>query len=318
LSDTPGQLAALPAGSIDAVVSSPPFSDTAHSDWHIDSSPGRLKALYENYRRNGGGMTEEQFRKHCESRQGGYGATNGNLAVLPTGKVDAVVSSPPFSDCERGGTGVCKHPEGCSCNWCLKNRGNAGSIQGGKWGEAAAENLGTLPAGEVADAIVSSPPYEGSEGTPSLGSVNKDNWGKEGTDICARRGLSADYGQTSGQVGHTTGETFWSAAAVIVAECHQILRPGGVAIFVVKDFVRKGKRVPFSDDWQRLCEAAGFRLLCRHRAMLVKVHGRQKLIDGGEETKTTSRKSFFRRLAEAKGSPKIDWEDVLCLRKELP
>ena len=30
---------------------------------------------------------------------------------------------------------------------------------------------------------------------------------------------------------------------------------------------------------------------------------------------STSRKSFFRRLAEAKGSPAIDFEDVLCLVK---
>lgn len=30
---------------------------------------------------------------------------------------------------------------------------------------------------------------------------------------------------------------------------------------------------------------------------------------------TTERKSFFRRLAEKKGSPAIDWEDVICVVK---
>ena len=29
----------------------------------------------------------------------------------------------------------------------------------------------------------------------------------------------------------------------------------------------------------------------------------------------TERKSFFRRLAESKGSPPIDWETVWCMKK---
>jgi hypothetical protein len=111
-------------------------------------------------------------------------------------------------------------------------------------------------------------------------------------------------------------DTFWSAAREIVAQCHQILRPGGHAIWITKDFVRKGKRVPFSDQWQALCEAQGFRLVCRHRAMLVKHHGSQDTIFGDVEHVITERKSFFRRLHEKRpGAVKIDWEDVLCLIK---
>jgi hypothetical protein len=90
---------------------------------------------------------------------------------------------------------------------------------------------------------------------------------------------------------------------------------GGMAIWVVKDFVRKGKRVPFSDQWQALCEQQGFRLVCRHKAMLVKRHGEQDTIFGDSQQITTQRKSFFRRLAEKKGSPAIDWEDVICLER---
>ena len=33
-------------------------------------------------------------------------------------------------------------------------------------------------------------------------------------------------------------------------------------------------------------------------------------------TEKKERKSFFRRLAERKGSPAIDYEVVLCMRKE--
>ena len=49
--------------------------------------------------------------------------------------------------------------------------------------------------------------------------------------------------------------------------------------------------------------------------MLVKNHGEQETIWDGTEQITTARKSFFRRLAEKKGSPKIDWEDVICLER---
>ena len=50
-------------------------------------------------------------------------------------------------------------------------------------------------------AAVVSPPYSDADGHPSLGSVNNDNWGKEGTGIAKRRGKTGNYGQTPGQVG---------------------------------------------------------------------------------------------------------------------
>jgi hypothetical protein len=109
--------------------------------------------------------------------------------------------------------------------------------------------------------------------------------------------------------------TFWSAARDIVAECHAILKPGGVAVFVTKDFVRDKKRVPFSADWVRLCESCGFRLVKWARASLVS-ETRHGDLFCGETVKRTERKSFFRRLAEKKGSPRIDHEDVLFLMKD--
>jgi hypothetical protein len=98
---------------------------------------------------------------------------------------------------------------------------------------------------------------------------------------------------------------------------HGWLRPGGVAIWVTKDFVRKGVRVPFGDQWLALCESRGFVTMCRHHAMLVEHYGEQTGLFGDATALTTSRKSFFRRLAESKGSPEINWEDVICVRKPL-
>lgn len=109
-------------------------------------------------------------------------------------------------------------------------------------------------------------------------------------------------------------KTFWEAAALIVAECYAILRPGGVAVWVRKDFVRNKKRVPFSDDWRRLCEAAGFVTVEWIKASLVKEDAAPSLF-GGNDVRRKERKSFFRRLAEKKGSPRIDHEDVLVMLK---
>ena len=174
-------------------------------------------------------------------------------------------------------------------------------------------NLGNLKAGDV-DVILSSPPYEGSIQTNGDGI----DWAKikeGGTNkTLARAAVGTGYGKTSGQLAEEAGPTFWQAAKEIVQQCHKILKPGGHAIWVCKDFVRKGRRVPFSDDWQKLCEAVGFKTLHRHRAMLVKEESHPGLF-GGEITKTTERKSFFRRLAERKGSPPIDYEYVICMIK---
>ena len=88
---------------------------------------------------------------------------------------------------------------------------------------------------------------------------------------------------------------------------------GGMAIWVVKAFVRKGRIVDFPGDWRRLCESQGFVTVCEHHAMLVKETKHNGLFE--EITETKERKSFFRRLAEKKGSPKIDYEVVLCSEK---
>jgi len=51
------------------------------------------------------------------------------------------------------------------------------------------------------------------------------------------------------------------------------------------------------------------------KASLVKQDSHPSLFGDDPVVKTTIRKSFFRRLAEAKGSPAIDHEDVIIVRK---
>jgi hypothetical protein len=60
----------------------------------------------------------------------------------------------------------------------------------------------------------------------------------------------------------------------------------------------------------RLLEYLGFSLQERVRAMLVR-EARHGDLFAGEQIVKHERKSFFRRLAEKKGSPPIDYEEVI-------
>ena len=123
-----------------------------------------------------------------------------------------------------------------------------------------------------------------------------------------------DYGRAAGQLSNESSGTFWEASKIILEQCYQLLPPSGHAIWVVKAFVRNKKLVDFPGDWRRLCEAVGFRLVCEHQAMLTRTWEELDLFEGSRR-KEKKRVSFFRRLAEKKGSPPINWESVQCFTR---
>jgi hypothetical protein len=127
--------------------------------------------------------------------------------------------------------------------------------------------------------------------------------------------INVEYGETPGLAGSLTGDTFWTAARAIVAETFAVLRPGAHAAWVVKGFVRNRKLVDFPDQWRQLCESVGFVTVAEVRAWVVEDKGTQLAMDGEDKRHVTERKSFFRRLAEKKGSPRIDWETVWLMEK---
>lgn len=289
----------------DCVVSSPPYAESLHLNEPPEVQRKRLEA-------NGNHSAIAKASRGGEFRSdsnAGYGNTEGNLGSMPPGSVDAVVSSPPYSECLKG-DGTAKETAAESRALRRTEGGSLGQSQRHA-GYGGPENLGNLPAGNVADCIVGSPPFEGS----LSGKGECPDSRLDGSAFGHGKSINlADYGATNGQLGNSTGETFWSAAREIVAECHAILKSSGVAVFVCKDFIRKGERVPFSADWVKLCEACGFKLTKWVRASLVK-EDRHPGMFGEDVVKTTERKSFFRRLAEKKGSPRIDHEDVLFFLK---
>ena len=125
---------------------------------------------------------------------------------------------------------------------------------------------------------------------------------------------SIGYGQSDGQIGAEVGETYWQAMHAVYGQMFAAMKPGAVAAVVLKDYVKNKARVPLCDQSAALLESIGFTVFCRCRCWLVKRTETPGLF-GEPIVETTERKSFFRRLAEAKGSPRIDYEEVIWVRR---
>lgn len=285
------RLAEVVAAGMAAVITSPPYAESIESrgdgiDWD--------KACERGHRSAGRGAIAD-----------GYGSTPGQLGSMRSGDFAAAVSSPPYADAVNGqgeGPGARHDP-------IYHNGDNAYKASSANGYGQTPGNLGSM-AGEGFEAAVSSPPFEST--------VNHDGGPLQDIGAIGGRGfLEHEYGDTPGNIGNNTGETFWSAARQIVEQTYQVLKPGGYAAWVTKRFVRNKQIVEFSDQWEALCEAVGFERVERIHALLVEDHGEQLDIFGGAVAKRTERKSFFRRLAEKKGSPRIDHEDVIIMRRPL-
>ena len=226
---------------------------------------------------------------------GRYGDSCGNIANMPTGDLDAAISSPPYADTiERGdGPGARFDPEG--------HPGNPDKI-------SSAASYGTS-AGQVGrlDAAVTSPPFEASLQSKDV---------EFNTETRPGRTMQiADYGDTPGNIGNDTSDTFWSASRAIVEQVYTALKPGGYAAFVTGDFVRRGQRIHFGEKWLALCQAVGFEPVAWAVAWKTEYNGTQLGIFEDVERRT-DRVSFFRRLAnERNPDAAILNEDVIIVRR---
>lgn len=232
----------------------------------------------------------------------------------------AMISSPPFGEALRGG-GISAAKRGDGDYRITTNKPGA-CYQPSEQGVSDG-NLAAMRATDADHAaIISSPPYEGYDdhgGRRTAAERDRRRLERLRPDLIGRFDTcfkgSEEYGEAPGQLGNERGDTFWAASRTILEQCFSVLPSGGHAIWVLKDFVRKGRRVEFCAQWAELCEAVGFRLLHIHRSWLVEKHGHQQTFTGEDQAIETQRKSFFRRLAERKGSPAIDYETVICLVK---
>lgn len=252
------------------------------------------------------------------------GKSDGQLAAMPEGEFDAAIASPPFIQRSGGGKGINVKGYTGKAGRTNKSENLVGkrSYQAER-GDRANSNLEILPEGDFTLAV-SSPPYETI--ATGAGGLNTKPAKKPGQQSgrnakAASQDTDQRYGSAKGQLAKLkqgdmgSGDTFWLASRTIVEQVFLLLKPGGHAIWVTKNFVRDKKEVDFNGRWQALCEAMGFKTVCIHLAMQVEQIGTNLLLEGGEHTRTKTKKSFFRRNAEKRGSPPIDFECVTCMMK---
>ena len=240
---TTGQLGAMPAGEAPAaIVSSPPFCDGGMGDG----------------RPHGGMATKPSRMGHVLGGLTAYGDTEGQLAQMREGGIaEAMRSSPPFSPPGNQPTS-----QGQGVRQDYRDGKLTAETPLSDYGDTPGQ-LGAMPMG---DARMASPPFESSDNRGAAKMEADYFVRQDGTPFGEGRSVRG----TNPQVGALEGDTFWAAARKIVEECYLILKPGAVAVWVCKDFIRNKKRVPFSSDWCRLCESCGFRLVEWIQASLVK------------------------------------------------
>ncbi len=291
--------ASVPSG----VVASPPFVDSLPTGKLSDRIKRDLLA-------RGSGMV------YASSTECRYGETPGQLGAVD---VDAAVSSPPFP-CARQETTPSTKGKRCPQRQdpeaiavvssppyeTAKPHPSIGSPENGDASErditirqVGREGHGYGSTSGQLGACVSSPPYEGSAESGSRHGQN----GIVGRDAAAGKAVQ-EFRYSDDRRGENLGgkrlAAFWTGAAKVLAQVAEVLPPGAPAVWVVKPFVRDGKLVDFPGDWERACEAAGLRVVHRHRCpMTDPVTGKRRC-------------SFFRTLHEKRGSPVVDAEWVIC------
>lgn len=315
---------------ISGVVSSPPYSDRSAAPTDIQGyEAGMLK------------MNDAEARKERKQRAGidiskpvsmggpnsvqnqpqVYGSTPGQLGAMPAGDFSAAISSPPFIQ-TQGGCNVTS-TEGPLSDPRLIERHSAGNQAANAYGTTPGQ-LSELEPGDY-NAVISSPPFENTLSRDVVNAEARREWARahgisnaefvSPVDMERVGQRDQEYGGTDGNIGNQNGETFWTAARLIIEQVYQVLQPGGHAVWVCKGYVKAGELVDFPGQWRAVCEAVGFATLHEHHAMLVKHNGTSLTIDGEEVHHVKESKSFFRRLSEKKGAPPIDFETVYCMEK---
>jgi hypothetical protein len=254
---------------------------------------------------------------------------------------DAAVTSPPYSEALTGG-GICK--TGHFNDAKLADRQYKPDVHGHNPAQ-----IGNLrdPKGDiecVIDGVLSSPPYGGTHIAESQDNTQarrgQARWvGRGGHKMAGKGKWGHQYSRdTQAQLANLPDEqapgTYLAAMLQVYGEVHTVLRPGGVVALVTKNPVKAGKIRRLDDDTIRLCEAVGFRLVERVRAMLSEDLGEQtgmkldyqttdeegnplSVMVGAHKRIRRERFSFFKRLHIRKHPElAVRWEDILFFQKQ--
>jgi DNA modification methylase len=283
-SEDPQNIGNLPRGNIDVVITSPPYSN---SQTEVNGEKGKR-----------GGDSKQRVKKDYAK------VSKENISSLPLG-VDTVITSPPYAS---GGWKADEDPENPIRREAKRKKlfpmrpTNPGRYSSEK------ENIGNLPF----DAVITSPPYENTkafqdaEFMKSIAQDQSDKLrkgqvkGHYRTAEAEKRWM--DKMQTGGiesesNIGNLGKETYLEAMLKVYVEMFKVLKPSGLAIIVIKPFIRNKQVVDLPFHTWLLLERVGFRL-----TRLFKLRLEQE--------------SFWRIIYQQKyHAPKIAHEYVLVCQK---
>ena len=155
-----------------------------------------------------------------------------------------------------------------------------------------------LPLDYLVDAVIFSPPYG-------------DLWAQSKTPqskVEKEKNYNVGYGVSAANVGnYKTYPHYLTAMEIIYRKCLESLKPGGILVTVVKDYVRNAKRIYCSKDNLKACLNAGFVFEDWH------------LRDASMTSSPFSVKARENRIKAGKHKPEldVDREDIIVVRKPL-
>jgi hypothetical protein len=236
-----------------------------------------------------------------------------NLAQV-IGAGDCAVSSPPYADSINATTSGIDWEKAGRPDRLKPSPKRHNTMTNGitSYGTSAGQ-LGGM------DAAVSSPPFEAGLAADRVSRQERVNLARQlnvpvqtisAIDMEKIGQRTQEYGSTPGNVGNDTGESFWTAARVIVEQTYAVLKPGAVAAWTCGDFVRRGKRVCFGQQWLDLCATVGFEPYAWAVAWKTEHRGTQLDLTGKAYTSKVDRISFFRRLANASAHARELWGTI--------
>ena len=297
---SPDNIGNFPFGNVDVAITSPPYAETYVGGGDSEKRKERLVKAGHNPKDFLGGKARNAVLKHygevdicltsppysesMTKRRKGYtvipelaktrempqDTRDDNIANLPHGNVDAVITSPPYGEAQEG-SGIAK-------------RGYQGSKHSptdlvGKRSYMPEhfenpENISKLPHGNI-DAIVTSPPYEETQSfqdpkfMKSIAQDQKANLesGKikgHSYSIEARKRAfeKSEQGKIENpqNIGNLKKETYLEAMLQVYSEMFRVLKPNGLAIIIVKPFIRQKRVVDLSWHTWLLMAKVGFAL----------------------------------------------------------
>jgi len=317
---------------LDAIITSPPYSDSNLGGGDERKRMERLVKAGYDPREFLGGRARNAVLRHYD-------------------EVDAVITSPPYADCKKAGKVKPEEVEKYAKWW----EENVEKRKWNSWGKSfhtpgrlrgiqslrdgysnSRENIGNLPLGEI-DAIITSPPYEGSlEGASRCTRGGIASRGEEYEELDETIRRLREFGRTDPKAGGPYGRslahryspnpdnignlkssdeeyqalaegltrsgkpTYLSEMLKVYGEMFKVLKPGGLAIVVVKPFIRNRRVIDLPWYTWLLMRKVGFEL-----ERLYKLRLKQQ--------------SFWRILYEKKNPevPRISHEYVIVARKRV-